>query len=548
MRRLNERLIILLRIIHIYEGIQNEKKNVLWFLIDDLRPQFGRAYGQSETYTPNLDKLAVESVVFKKAYCQLTVCSPSRNSFLTGRRPDSIRVYNFVDHFRITNEGRDSIALPQYFKNNGYYVIGGGKTYQPGKPPDYDGLKSWSEPPLPLTKNLTRCHHVHPRSKRILDVCPEMLARRDFMDERTADHSENAIRRAVASSQPFFVVAGFYRPHLRWHVPQSYYDLYNNNKISVAQNSRFKPHGMPDIAWTSEGCHTLTTLEYGTHQIEMNQPLSLNIAAELRKGYYACVSFIDHLVGRLLTVVNSFQGLRKNTIILVSSDHGFHLGEQASWTKHTLFEHSARVPLMIRFPHLLPPRIIYHPVELVDIYRTLADLAGLPQPPDHIQGRSLRRTALYNTPIRNFSLTQYPRCPKSWDRLWDSNCKRITAKQIPIMGYSLRVNGFRFTEWYQWRDNSIHHSMLSLHSSSDTPAKIIATELYQFDETQIDDADAYERQNLAHIAEAQCSVINFRHALRLLITTCQHSPPQELIPPCELEVSRYIANAQICMI
>ena len=123
----------------------DEKKNVLWLLVDDFRPQTG-FYGQSETRTPRLDALASESMVFERAYCQLTVCAPSRNSFFTGRRPDSIRVYNFVDHFRSTSP--ETVPLPEYFKDHGYVTLGSGKTYQPGKPPDYDVGRSWS-PDLP---------------------------------------------------------------------------------------------------------------------------------------------------------------------------------------------------------------------------------------------------------------------------------------------------------------------------------------------------------------------------------------------------------------
>ena len=136
--------------------------------------------------------------------------------------------------------------------------------------------------------------------------------------------------------------------------------------------------------------------------------------------------------------------------MLLSSDHGFHLGEQASWTKHTLFEHSARVPFVIRAPGIKPGRT-RAPVELIDIYRTLADLAHLSKVPEDVQGSSLvpvlRDT---HSQVRNFSLTQYPRCPRDWSKMWDANCKRLSAKDIPVMGYSLRVPGWRFTEWYRW--------------------------------------------------------------------------------------------------
>ncbi|KAH8060276.1 sulfuric ester hydrolase [Aureococcus anophagefferens] len=264
-------------------------------------------------------------------------------------------------------------------------------------------------------KNLTRCSRKNAKSGRFLDVCPEDFGEEAFMDRLTADYAVEAMRVARKVERPFFVVAGFYRPHLRWHVPRAFYDRYSGT-LGTPLRSRSKPSNMPDIAWANEGCHTMTTEEHGTVAVSMDRPLKRSMVAELRKGYLACASWIDELAGRVLDAADAVPSAKADTVVLLSSDHGFHLGEQASWTKHTLFEIGSRVPLVVRAPG----------------------------------GKSLGPLLRSGAPHRNFSVTQYPRCPRDYRKQWDANCKRLTAAEIPVMGYTLRVDHFRFTEWYYW--------------------------------------------------------------------------------------------------
>lgn len=486
---------------------EGEKRNVVWLLVDDLRPQLNQANGQDGMMTPRLDALARESVVFDRAYCQLPVCSPSRNSFLTGRRPDSLRVYNFESHFR---QRSSATSVFEYFKSFGYRTIGSGKTFQPNKPPDYDGTRSWSVNEdsrrlwyLPLIKNQTWCPRRNARGKR-LDVCPLEVEESQFMDRKIADFVVDAIHKA--KHDKFFAVAGFYRPHLRWVVPARFYETYRNPP-TPPKASRHKPEGMPDLAWTNEGCHTMTTADR-TGIIDMNSPLDAALQSELRKGYFACVSWIDYLCGLVLDATP------KDAIVIFSSDHGFHLGEQASWTKHTLFELSARVPLMIRDPRVVP-RHTKHIVELVDIFRTVVDIAGLPPPSkDLVQGRSLSgilhdtAAAEATTNASSFAISQYPRCPKSPNRLWETNCKR--EENIPIMGYTIRTDGYRFTEWYRFLDH--HPDVVQLPP--------LATELYAYDDERLFDYDnSLELVNIAH--RHPCAVDLFRKALLTFVRKCQ---------------------------
>ena len=498
-----------------------KKLNVLWLLVDDFRPQ-ANFYGQGDTSTPRLDAFAATARVFDRAYCQLSVCAPSRNSFFTGRRPDSLRVYNFVDHFRSTSP--EAVPLPEYFKNHGYVTLGAGKTYQPGKPPAYDVGRSWSAelPYLPLMKNLTRCSRKNAKSGRFLDVCPEDSGEEAFMDRLTADYAVEAMRVARKLEKPFFVVAGFYRPHLRWHVPRAFYDKYTGT-LGTPVRSRSKPHAMPDIAWANEGCHTMTTEAHGTVGVHMDRPLKKAMVEELKRGYLACASWIDELAGRVLDAADAVPSAKADTVVLLSSDHGFHLGEQASWTKHTLFEIGSRVPLVVRAPGVAPGRSPAL-VELTDVYRTFADLAGLPAPARDVQGKSLGPLLRSGAPHRNFSVTQYPRCPRDYRKQWDANCKRLTAAEIPVMGYTLRVDHFRFTEWYYW----VAAPATRANERFDPPEKVVdkkrqplATELYALDDARINDFDGLELANVAGDPRAACAVAALRAALAIFLE-CQH--------------------------
>lgn len=511
--------------------------NVLWLLVDDLRPQLG-SYGQRDARTPRLDRLAREGVVFERAYCQLSVCAPSRNSFMTGRRPDSLRVYNFVDHFRSTTPG--AVALPEFFRGKGYVTLGAGKTYQPGKPPMYDEGRSWSNerPYLHLQKNLTRC--AARVGRKFLDVCPTEGDDADFMDRRTADYSIEAMAIARRKKKPFFVACGFYRPHLRWHVPQRFYDLYKQRSMRTPVRSRETPQDMPDVAWANEGCHTMTTKSHGTKRVQLKRPLPTAMQRELWRGYLACVSWVDHLSGQVLDHVD-----RDDTIVILSSDHGFHLGEQASWTKHTLFEVGARVPLVIRAPGVTPGRT-RAPVELVDIYRTLADLAHLTKVPEDVQGASLVPVLRDpRTQVRNFSLTQYPRCPSAPEKMWDANCKRLSAANIPVMGYSLRVPGWRFTEWYRWARDPSAPSFTG-GPPRGRVALPIATELYALPEGPVDDFDAFELRNVARHEDTACAVAGLRAALATLLV-CQHGASLRARAACDGEVSALVNAAAACV-
>ena len=218
-------------------------KNVLFIVIDDLRPQLG-CYGQHYMHTPSIDKLASQSLVFDRAYCQFAFCAPSRNSFMTGRRPDRVKAWNFRDHFREPGIGENWTSLPQYFKKNGYLTLGVGKLFHPGLPPNYDP-PSWNEEVFP---------YVNPPTSR---YCPGNDSRcgldpktTNFSDIETLSAGLERLEYAAkqAATQPFFLGVGFHKPHLPWKVPPEFLDMYPLDSITPPSDGYF-PHGAPELAW-----------------------------------------------------------------------------------------------------------------------------------------------------------------------------------------------------------------------------------------------------------------------------------------------------------
>ena len=437
-------------------------KNVLFIPVDDLRPELFEAYGQTYVHTPNLDKLAKESLVFQRAYCQHALCIPSRNSFMTGKRPDTTKVWDGLgEHdFRIT--GPDWITLPEHFKNHGYTTLGGGKTYHPHSPPDWDEPKSWSNDQPYFPFSMQHC----PKSPEAIDVggqvtssdtwCP--LNETQYPDEyhydyKLANHTIETLKYVNDKGGPWFVAAGFRRPHVPWMMPQRYWDMYNHDKIPTVTH-RSRPKNSPDIAFHNQGVYLYTN---GTKYLPMPNPFPLQIEQDVRHAYMASVTWVDSQIGRVLQTLDDM-GISDNTLVVLFGDHGYQLGEHDSWHKQTNWELSARVPMMIRAPWKPDSqgKRSYELVELVDLYKTISDLVGTPKPTDDIEGTSF--ATLFdnfdsNKPSAklNASFTQYPRCPHNASTEWDDNtCSSIGEKGPAFMGYSIRTSEWRYTAWMKW--------------------------------------------------------------------------------------------------
>jgi arylsulfatase A-like enzyme len=421
------------------------RPNVLFFAVDDLRPEFG-AYGHSYIHSPNLDRLAARGMTFNRAYCQQAVCSPSRSSLLTGTRPDTTRVWDLETHFRKALP--EVVALPQHFKQNGYFVQGMGKLYHGG----FDDPVSWS---VPWTTPKTS-HGTYGLAENIAIVQAKIAASKSapkkkgagrarnygpafeaadvadnwFHDGALADMAVSALRECAKKDQPFWLGVGFIRPHLPFVAPKKYWDLYDPAKIQLAPNP-FPPKGAPDYAVLPGG-------ELRAYHGIPAGPIPDDLARQLKHGYYAAISYMDAQLGRVLDELDRLQ-LADNTIIVLWGDHGWKLGEHAAWCKHSNVENDTNAPLLIAVPGLKSAGQHTNALaEFVDIYPTLAEFCGLSLP-NHLEGTSL--VPVLRDPSRSVkkaAFSQYPR----------------TASGRQLMGYTMRTDRYRFTRWVHRDDHS----------------------------------------------------------------------------------------------
>lgn len=394
------------------------KRNVLFIASDDLNTQLG-AYGHPLVQTPNLDRLAKMGVRFDKAYNQYPLCSPSRVSLLTGLRPDTTRIYDLKTVFR--DNIPTVVTLPEFFKNNGYFSARVGKIFHFGVPGDIgtDGLddpQSWNQVVNPSGRDKKEEHLLtNYTPKRGLGSSLSFLAAEGTDEEQTdglvAAETIKLLR--AHKDEPFFIGAGFYRPHCPYIAPKKYFDLYPLDKISLPENppEHFKHIPAPAL-FTSP-------LYWG---------LNTQQQKEVIRAYYASVSFMDAQLGKILDAVDEL-GLSENTIIVFWSDHGYHLTEHGQWKKQSLFENVARVPLFIAAPDAKGNgKVCDRVVELIDLYPTLAKLCGM-EPPAYLDGADL--TSLLNSPRTKWHRPAYTQVRRAGN----------------LMGRSVRTERWRYTEW-----------------------------------------------------------------------------------------------------
>lgn len=450
-------------------GQQPAKRlNVLFIAIDDLRPALG-CYGDVVAITPNIDRLAARGTVFRRAYCQQAVCSPSRLSLMTGRRPDAIRVWDLNTHFRAAIP--DLVTLPQHFKDHGYHTQSVGKIYHGNGKPSKDP-PSWSVEPKYDRVRDPQLRYALPGNLQGSGLKRAASEAAEVADDHYIDGivCESAVRTLAAfqtQNQPFFLAVGFRKPHLPFCAPMKYWDLYERAKIPLPIHNQH-PVAAPELATRS-----WMELE-GYTDIPDDGVLTTEMTRELRHGYYACVSYIDALLGRLLDQLDRSR-LTGNTVIVLWGDHGYHLGEQGLWTKANNYELSTRVPLIIADPRQTTVgQTCEALVELVDLYSTLSDACGL-DPPAGVSGDSLM--PLLGDPNQAWQPAVFSQFPRA---LRGSRHQSHGA----IMGYAVRTDRYRYVEWRQWESQ-----------------QVVARELYDHE------FDLHETQNVASHSE-QATVIN----------------------------------------
>lgn len=422
-----------------------EQPNVLFIAVDDLRCDLG-CLGNRTVLSPNMDRLAQRGTLFTRAYCQQAVCNPSRASLLTGLRPSTLGIWDLPTHFR--DRFPDLVTLPQHFKNNGYYTENIGKIFHNWRQDTYKGdAPSWSIPAVlhyashgadkaivkgpipPDTAKTPKCE--------IRDVPDEA-----YYDGRVAQRAVDAIGRLKESKEPFFLAVGFWKPHAHFNAPKKYWDLYDRNAITAAENSE-PPRDVPQIA-----LHDGREIRRSFKSRPDSTPTAEDAVA-LRHGYYAAISYADAQIGKVLNALND-AGLADNTVIVLWSDHGFHLGEHGLWAKTSNFELDARVPLMIAAPGFPAGQRCSSLVELLDLYPTLVDLCDLPAPRlpeklDQVEGKSLK--PLLNDPSRAVKKAAFT---------WHPRPAYPAAGASPdAMGFSIRTADYRYTEWRDFRTNQL---------------------------------------------------------------------------------------------
>lgn len=350
------------------------KPNILFIVVDDLRPQLG-CYGHKETISPNIDRLASDGMVFERAYVQVPVCGASRASLMTGLYPTRDR---FVTYYSRAQEDAVGIPdIPAHLKTNGYTTISNGKIYHNVD----DNTNSWNEIHRP------KDFRVYLKPENQGKEWKEMAAYEDadvpdnaYPCGALADKIIGDLRRAKQEGTPFFITAGFTKPHLPFNAPKKYWDLYDPEKLELADNP-FKPEGAP-----SQAMHQWNELRDGYGGMPEVGNMPDDLARRLIHGYYACVSYTDAMIGKVMDELDRL-GMGDDTIVVLMGDHGWQLGEHTLWCKHALFNTSTFTPLMIRAPGFKNGQRTEALVEFVDIYPSLCELAGVPLP-EHLQGKS----------------------------------------------------------------------------------------------------------------------------------------------------------------
>jgi len=395
------------------------RPNVLFIAVDDMNNDLG-CYGHPLVKTPHLDRLAARGVRFDRAYCQFPLCSPSRTSLMTGRRPDATEVFDLARHFRSALP--DVVTLSQLFMRHGYHAARVGKIYHYGNPGQIgtDGLDdpaSWNERHNPKGRDKAEEHLLTNHTpKRGLGSSMSFLKAEGADEEQTDGLVATEVVRLMEEKrdQPFFIAAGFYRPHCPYIAPKKYFDLYPLEKVTMPPGPWDYLASVPPPALRSSQPHPWL----GLNELQIRECL---------QAYWAAISFVDAQVGRLLDALDRL-ALTEKTIVVFWSDHGYHVGEHGMWQKMSLFENSARVPLIVAAPTTKAHgAACARTVELLDLYPTLADLCGL-EAPAGLDGRSLR--PLLDDPAA------------AWDRPAFTQVWRGT-----YAGHSVRTERFRYIEW-----------------------------------------------------------------------------------------------------
>lgn len=440
------------------ENLTSEKKNILFIAIDDLKPLLSN-YGETQMHTPNFDRLADMGMTFTNAHVQQAVCGPSRASVMTGTYPDKSKVWDLHTDFR--ESAPELVSMPEYLISQGYESTGTGKIYhQPSAAPGHDA-KTWSIP-HDTAKDFDSSYgspalgfYQNPETKRLIDkytneakdegkkkfgqIRKYVMSKHkpstesyDIEDEAYNEgmYTKIALKKLEqleAKNKPWFLAVGYQKPHLPFVAPKKYWDVYKRDEIKLAEFQELSD-GTPSFAYHSFGeLRSYTDID---SDLKIGDRIPEDKQRELIHGYMACVSYVDAQIGKLLDALED-KGELENTVIVLWGDHGFHLGDHTEWCKHSNFEQATRIPFMFAGPGVAKKQKSHHPVNLVDLFPTVFDLAGVSQS-NQTDGKSLLPLLdndAKTTIDMDYAISQYPRHGNR-------------------MGYALRTERYRYTEWH----------------------------------------------------------------------------------------------------
>ena len=402
-----------------------KKLNVLFIIADDLNCDIG-VYGNSDVFTPNIDKLASQGVLFENAHVQYPLCGPSRVSLMTGLYPDQTKSKELRLYVRQTIP--DVITLGQRFIMEKYNSIRVGKVYHYHNPRDigtsgHDDHFTWDQTVNPYGRDKIEEYKLNKVKENFDGATLSWLESEGSDNEQTdgigADETIKFLDKFSKSKENFFLAFGLYRPHIPFVAPKKYFDLYEKDNMTVPSNG--------DEFLKTISSPAAKSLRARKEQINLDN----STIKTVKEAYYSTTSFVDAQIGRVLDKLKE-TGLDKNTIVVFTSDHGYHLGEKGHWQKQSLYDRATRVPLIISGPGILSnKRIKNSPVELLDLYKTLMDLTGM-STPEFVQGHSLKNILTSNSkPIRKSALSEL----------------RIYSDGSLAQGYSIKTNRYRLTRW-----------------------------------------------------------------------------------------------------
>ncbi|WP_300301010.1 sulfatase [uncultured Muribaculum sp.] len=452
----------------------DNRPNILLIAIDDMKPWIG-PYGDSIARTPAMDALASRATTFNNAYCQVSLSGPTRSSLLTGLNPDHTGVWWLMGSFRKNNP--DIVTMPQALKENGYETVGVGKVYHPLKDKTVkDDPISWS---LPYIKTAGSPYAL--ANGRVATECAD-VPDNGYVDGIIAEEAVKALGRLKDSDKPFFLGVGFKKPHLPFCAPKKYWDMYDRESMPVAEFQDMSSDPVEYAYHNSLELKGYSDIPPFESFIDTRH-LDTYTQKRLLHAYYACISYTDAQVGKVLDALEE-EGLADNTVVILFGDHGYHLGDHGLWNKLSDFEQSTRVPLIVCAPGMKEGTKSNSVVEFLDIFPTVCELTKTPEP-QQLDGKSL--VPILKNPkskTKDYAISQFSRsCTENYTISTDTDLKG-KAKELEndITGYALRDSRYRLVEWTKGFKTYMPFD----------ESKVIAYELYDYDK------DPEERHNVAN--------------------------------------------------